>query len=68
MVKVRISNIKFGEREVEILSGKVSDIIKALGTNDDSVIFVDKEGNIYTSDKIVSDGMNLNMIEVFSGG
>lgn len=68
MVKVRISNIKFGEREVDILSGKVSDIIKALGTNDDSVIFVDKEGNIYTSDKIVSDGMNLNMIEVFSGG
>ncbi len=68
MVKVRISNIKFGEREVEILSGKASDIIKALGTNDDSVIFVDKEGNIYTSDKIVSDGMNLNMIEVFSGG
>ena len=68
MVKVRISNIKFGEREVEILSSKVSDIIKALGTNDDSVIFVDKEGNIYTSDKIVSDGMNLNMIEVFSGG
>ncbi|MGC8516492.1 MAG: hypothetical protein ACP5MT_01175 [Candidatus Acidifodinimicrobium sp.] len=68
MVKVRINNIKFGEKEIEVESGFVSEIIKKLGTNDDSVIFVDEEGKIYTSDRKVPEGMKLNMVEVFSGG
>ncbi|MCW1301558.1 MAG: hypothetical protein OH316_00250 [Candidatus Parvarchaeota archaeon] len=68
MVKVKVRNINFGEKEVDIKSGAVSEIMDALGKNDDSVIFVDEEGKIYTSDVVVEDGKALNMIEVFSGG
>ncbi len=68
MVKIIVKNINFGEKQVEIKTGKVEELIKKLRTTDDAVLIVDENGDIYTKDKKLKDGSTINMIEVFSGG
>jgi sulfur carrier protein ThiS len=68
MVKITVKNINFGEKEIELESSKVSELINKLGTNDDASIFVGDDGEIYTKDIKLRDGSIVNMIEVFSGG
>ncbi|MCL4399453.1 hypothetical protein M1293_03045 [Candidatus Parvarchaeota archaeon] len=67
-MEIKIKNINFGEKTIKIKSGTVKDLIKALGTNDDSVIFVDQSGKICTIDENLEGHDCLTMVEVFSGG
>ncbi len=68
MIKVTVKNINFGEKQVEIKTGKVEELIKKLKTTDDAVLIVDENGDIYTKDRKLKDGSRVNMVEVFSGG
>ncbi len=68
MVKIRVSNINFGDKEFNLKKGLVSEIFDHLKLPDDGVIVVDDSGDIYTKDRKLKDGMHVNIIEVFSGG
>lgn len=68
MIKVKISNINFGERELELKHGIISEIFSELKVPDDGVIITDDNGNIYTRDRKIKNDAHLNLIEVFSGG
>ena len=68
MVRVRVKNINFGEKLLELKNGTVEELINVLGSNDDSVLLVDKTGEIYTRDRKIKEGAEINIIEVFSGG
>ena len=68
MVKIKVSNINFGEKEFELKRGLVSEVFESLKMPDDGVIVVDDSGNIYTKDRKLKDGMRISIIEVFSGG
>ncbi len=68
MVKVLVKNINFGEKSVSLDRGNVEELIRKLNTNDDSVILINKKGEIYTKDKKLSEGEELSLVEVFSGG
>ena len=47
-MEIKLNNINFGEKLVEIESGSVVELLKKLSLNDDSVILVGKEGKVYT--------------------
>ena len=68
MVIVRVKNINFGEKRLELKNGTVEELINTLGSNDDSLLLVDKTGEIYTKDKKIKEGAEINVVEVFSGG
>ncbi len=68
MVSVRVKNINFGEKLLELENGTVEELINVLGSNDDSILLVDKTGEIYTRDRKIKEGAEINVIEVFSGG
>lgn len=68
MMKIKVKNVNFGEKEIELKTGKAGELIEKLNTNDDAVLIVSDDGEIYTKDKKLMDGSTVNMIEVFSGG
>ena len=68
MVTVKVSSINFGEKYLDLVNGKAKEIIDGLGLNDDAVILVDENGEIYTKDRKIKDGSHIKIIEVFSGG
>lgn len=68
MVSVKVRNINFGEKSVDLKGNTVSELIQSMGTNDDAVLFVEESGKICTKDTKLKEGSTVNMIEVFSGG
>lgn len=68
MIKITVNNINFGEKEFTLKTGTIRELIDKLETNNDSVIFTDDSGHIYTKDRKIKDGAKINVIEVFSGG
>ncbi len=67
-MEIKLNNINFGEKLVEIESGSVVELLKKLSLNDDSVILVGKEGKVYTKDQTIKEGDEITVVEVFSGG
>jgi sulfur carrier protein ThiS len=68
MIKVNVSRITSEDKTIELKEGTAGELIKKLDTNDDAVIVVGENGEIYTKDKKLKDGSKVNLIEVFSGG
>lgn len=68
MVKITVKNVNLGEKEVELKKGTVNELIEKLGMNDDAVIIIGEDGEIYTKDRKLKDGLTVNAVEVFSGG
>jgi sulfur carrier protein ThiS len=67
-VKVKLKNINFGEKEIELDTRSVRELLNKISTNDESVILAGENGKIYTKDMEIEDGSVINVIEVFSGG
>ncbi len=68
MVSIKVKNINFGEKTVELDGGSADELIRKLATNDDSVILINDKGEIYTKDRKLEEGEELTLLEVFSGG
>ena len=68
MIKVLVKNINFGEKTVLLEKGSINELVEKLNTNDDSVVFINKNGEIFTEDRKLRDGDEINVVEVFSGG
>ncbi len=66
-MEVKVKNINFGEKTVELQSGRAEELINKLNLNDDSVIIIGSDGKIYTKDEILNDN-KITIVEVFSGG
>ncbi|MGC8533475.1 MAG: MoaD/ThiS family protein [Candidatus Parvarchaeum sp.] len=67
-MEIKLNNINFGEKLVEIDNGSVVELLKKLSLNDDSVILVGKGGRVYTKDQTIKEGDEITVVEVFSGG
>lgn len=68
MVKIKVKNVNFGERTIDVRNGSVKELIKKLDMDDDAVILVGEDGKIYTEDGRIRKNAEINVIEVFSGG
>ncbi len=68
MISIKLRNINFGEKTIQLEKGYADELIKKLELNDDSVILIGKDGKIFTKDEKINDNEEINVIEVFSGG
>ena len=68
MIKVFVERDGSETKEISLQTGTTSELISKLGTNDDSVLLIDRGGTIYTKDSKIGDKANIKVIEVFSGG
>jgi sulfur carrier protein ThiS len=66
-MKVKIRDIQFGEKEIELERGDVRELVSKLKLSDNGVIVV-RGSDILTADDKLNDGDILDVIEVYSGG
>jgi sulfur carrier protein ThiS len=67
-MEIKLNNINFGEKTINIENGSIKELLDKLSFNDDSVILIGKDGKIYTKDQSIRKGDEINVVEVFSGG
>jgi sulfur carrier protein ThiS len=67
-MEIKVKNVNFGDKTVDLNSGKVEELIEKLELNDDSVILIGKDGKIYTKDETLDKNEEISVVEVFSGG